>query len=789
VLCLTLGIGTNAAVLSWIEGILIRPYPLVPHQDRMFALIGTTRGVPGHNGLSYPDFVDFEKNSMLFESFIIDRITGTTLSVGDRAERALVGIVSANYFDALGVRPILGRGFRPEEATGRNAHPVTVIAYRTWRDRYNFDPNIIGRTQYLNGVQHTVIGVAPERFHGTFVGYSFNFWVPTSMQETFDTTGYKLEDRGARWIEGYAILKSGVSRQQAQAELNSISQRLEKDFPDTNRGHENQLVPLWKTPFNGAGNMSSTLAITMAVVFLVLLIACANVGNLLLARSLLRRHEMTMRLALGAGRRRLVRQLVTEGLLLSLIAAAGGIAVAYWCRNALVLAFPPPLPGTVIDYPGQIDWRVLAVSAGICMASTLLFALVPAIRASDVDLSNALKAEAGGVLGGSTRSRLRSALVLVQVSLSFILLAGTGLLLQSLIKMRNASPGFNANVVSSVVDLFSAGYNVERAKIFHTQLLDHVRTLPGVESAALTRVIPFSYNVFSSAPIEVDGYQPPPNEQPTVEYIEVTEDYFTTLGIPIVSGREFIRTDDENAPPLAIINETMAAKYWPGNDPVGQRLKVKDRWMQIVGIAKNSNYRSKTETPVPFFYVPLRQNFRVQNSLLIQTHETPGAIMKALAREVHGLDPNLAPLITERLQDQINEISYSQRLAVTLVALFGAMALFLAAIGLYAVVSYTVSQGTRELGLRMALGAGAKDLMRQVMSRGLLLTASGVAIGGVAAIMLTRLMGNMLYKISPHDPLAFGMAFAVITIASLAACFLPAWRATRIDPVQALREQ
>ena len=466
VLCLTLGIGTNAAVLSWIEGILIRPYPLVPHQDRMFALIGTTRGVPGHNGLSYPDFVDFEKNSTLFESFIIDRITGTTLSVGDRAERALVGIVSANYFDALGVRPILGRGFRPEEATGRNAHPVTVIAYRTWRDRYNFDPNIIGRTQYLNGVQHTIIGVAPERFHGTFVGYSFNFWVPTSMQETFDTTGYKLEDRGARWIEGYAILKPGVSRQQAQAELNSISQRLEKDFPDTNRGHENQLVPLWKTPFNGAGNMSPTLAITMAVVFLVLLIACANVGNLLLARSLLRRHEMTMRLALGAGRRRLVRQLVTEGLLLSLIAAAGGIAVAYWCRNALVLAFPPPLPGTVIDYPGQIDWRVLAVSAGICMASTLLFALVPAIRASDVDLSNALKAEAGGVLGGSSRSRLRSALVLVQVSLSFILLAGTGLLLQSLIKMRNASPGFNTNVVSSVVDLFSAGYNARPREDF-----------------------------------------------------------------------------------------------------------------------------------------------------------------------------------------------------------------------------------------------------------------------------------------------------------------------------------
>lgn len=788
-LCLTLGIGTNAAVLSWIEGILIRPYPLVPHQDRMFALIGTTRGVPGHNGLSYPDFVDLEKNSTLFESFIIDRITGTTLSVGDRAERAAVGIVSANYFDALGVKPILGRGFRPEEGTGRNAHPVTIISYRAWKDRYNFDPNVIGRTQLMNGVQHTIIGVAPERFHGTFIGYSFSFWVPTSMQETFDTTGYKLEDRGARWIEGYAILKSGVSRQQAQAELNSISQRLEKDFPDTNRGHENEIVPLWKTPFNGAGNMSATLAITMAVVFLVLLIACANVSNLLLVRSLARRHEMAMRLALGAGRRRLVRQLVTEGLLLSLIAAIGGIAVAYWCRNALVLAFPPALPGMVIDYPGQIDWRVLALSAGVCIASTLLFALVPAIRASDIDLSNALKAEAGGVLGGSNRSRLRSALVLVQVSLSFILLAGTGLLLQSLIKMRNASPGFNTNVVNSVVDLFSAGYKLDDAKMFHTQLLDRVRTLPGVESAALTRVIPFSYNVFSSTPIEVERYQPPPNEQPTVEYIEVTEDYFRTLGIPIVSGREFMRSDEEKAPPLAIINETMAAKYWPGKDPVGQRLKAKDRWLQIVGIAKNSNYHTKTETPLPVFYVPLRQNFRVQNTLLIRTRETPGAMMKPLAREVHALDPNLAPLITERLQDQIDEISYSQRLAVMLVALFGGMALFLAAIGLYAVISYSVSQGTRELGLRMALGAGTKDLLRLVMSRGLLLIVSGVTIGLLAAIMLTHLMGNMLYKVSPRDPLAFGSALAVITIASLAACFFPAWRATRIDPTQALREQ
>src|SRR5256886_3985569 len=268
ILCLTLGIGTNAAVLSWIEGILIRPYPLVAHQDRMFALNATTRGETGYTGLSYPEFLDYEKNSTLFESFIVDKITGTTLSVGDRAERASGAIVSANYFDALGVRPILGRGFRPEEGGGRNAHPVTVIGYRTWKDRYGGDPNIIGRTQMLNGVQHTIIGVAPEKFHGTFIGTHLNFWVPVSMPEAFDTA-YKLEDRGARWIEGYVFLKPGVTRQQADAELHSIAQRLENNFPETNRGHGVELLPLWKTPFNGASAMSQTLEITMAVVFLV----------------------------------------------------------------------------------------------------------------------------------------------------------------------------------------------------------------------------------------------------------------------------------------------------------------------------------------------------------------------------------------------------------------------------------------------------------------------------------------------------------------------------------------
>jgi len=787
ILCLTLGIGTNAAALSWIEGILIRPYPLVAHQDRMVALSGTTRGGE-RGGLSYPDFLDFEKNSTLFESFIVDRIMGTTLSVGDRAERSVGGIVSANYFDALGVRPILGRGFRPEEGTGRNAHPVTVISYLTWKNRFKGDPDIVGKTQFMNGVQHTIIGVAPEKFHGTFIGVSFNFWVPTSMQETFDNTGYKLEDRGTRWIESFAFLKPGVARQQGEAELSAIAKRLENDFPETNRGHGIEIFPLWKTPFNGAAGISPTLGITAAVVFFVLLIACANVSNLLLARSLLRRHEMTMRLALGAGRRRLIKQLFTEGLLLSLIATLGGIAVAYWSRNALVLAFPSPAPGIIMEFAGQLDWRVLLVSVAICIGSTMLFALMPAIQSSHVDLSGALKSEGAGVVGGSGRSRLRSALVLVQVSLSFVLLAGTGLLLQSLQRMQNASPGFSTNnVIMSVVDLFSAGYKLDRAKIFHTQLLDRVRALPGVESAALTRLTPFSYNPPSSAPIEIDGYQAAPDEQPNADYLQVSEDYFSTLEIALVAGREFTKNDDENSPPVAIINETMAAKYWPGKDPIGQRLKVKDKWMQIVGVAKTVNYETKLEAPKSFFYVPVRQNFFVGNALLIRTRETPGAITNALAREVHALDPTLAPYAADRLQVQVDGRGYTQRLAATLLAIFGGMALFLAAIGLYGVMSYSVSQSTRELGVRMALGATVRDLLRLVISRGLRLTIAGIAIGLAAALLLTRLMGNLLFQVSPRDPIAFGAALIILLAVALVACFLPARRAARIDPVRALR--
>jgi macrolide transport system ATP-binding/permease protein len=787
ILCLTLGIGANAAVFSWVEGILFRPYPLVTHQEQLLALTGTARG-EGRTAVSWPDLLDLQRSCTLIDSFIVNKIMGTTLSIGDRAEVTTGSIVSANYFDAIGVHPILGRGFEPGEDTGRNAHPVTVISYQLWKGRFKGDPQIIGKTQRLNNVVHTIVGVAPEGFYGTFVGWAMQFWVPASMEETFEAGGYKLEDRGARWIEAYVRLKPGVTRQQAQQEMAAVVNRLEADYPETNRGRGIQLWPLWQTPFNNAGTLLPTLEIMLVVVVLVLLIACANVGNLLLVRSFARRHEMTVRMAIGAGRGRLLKQLFTEGLILAAFGAAGGLLVAHWCRHALVLLFPAR-GGVAMHLPGEIDWRILALSAGVCLLATLLLGLVPALQTGKIDLAGALKSDSAGVVGGVGRAWVRSGLVVVQVSLSFVLLVGAGLLLQSLQKIRNTSPGFSTrDVLDSAVNLVSAGYDAPRARTFQDELLERVKALPGVESAAYARMTPLSYGSFSSTPIAVDGYQPPPEEQPTVEYNEVGPGYFVTIGIPLASGREFTRADDEKAALVAVVNETMAARYWHGRNPIGERVQVKGRWMQVVGVAKDSKYESVREAPKPFFYVPLRQNFARGAGLHIRTPLSPETMAAALMREVHALDPDLALFEVITLQEQLDRSTSPQQVAVTLVGVLGGLALLLAAIGLYGVMSYAVSQSTRELGLRMALGAGASSLLKLVLSRGLALTAGGVALGAAVALGLTRLLGNLLYKVSPRDPLAFGSALAVMTIAALAACFLPAWRATRTDPARALRD-
>ena len=787
ILCLTLGIGANAAVFSWIEGILLRPFPLVADQDRWFAVTGTDRGAPGHTDVSWPDWLDLQRGSTLVDAFIAEKITGTTLSVGDRAERAPGSMVSANYFDAIGVRPLLGRGFAPGEDVGRNAHPVTVISYQTWQNRFRGDPAILGRTQMLNGLPHTIVGVAPPGFFGTFVGYAFQFWVPASMQPQFSAGVYKLDDRGARWIEGFVRLKRGVTTEQAEAELSGIMARLERDYPDTNRGRGVRLFPLWQTPFNNAGAMVPTLGVALVIVLSVLLIACANVGNLLLVRAFARQHELTVRLSIGAGRARLVRQLLTEGMLLSAGAAVLGIVIAHWLRDALAF-LTPPRGGIVLRLPGELDWRVVAASAAVCVVATLIFALIPAIITSHVDLARALRSESGGVVGSRRATRVRSALVVVQIALSLVLLVGAGLLIKSFLAIRTASPGFTTDgVLTTTVDAFTAGYDVRRTRTFQDELIDRVARISGVQSAAFSASTPFTYASTSSAPIAVDGYDPPRDQQPIADYNTISPDYFATMGIPITAGRAFTAADDEGAAPVVIDDETMAQQFWRGSDPVGSRLQVKGRWLRVVGVARPIKSRNFMEERRPYFYVPLRQNPVPVLALQVRTALDPATLRASLVREVRALDANIAPGELITMREQVERTTAPQRIALTMLIVFGGLAVGLAAIGLYGVMAATVAQSTRQLALRMALGAEPSDVVRLVMRSGLALTIAGVVVGAGAAFETTRLMGYLLYEVNPLDPVVFAAAVAVVAAAATSACIAPAVRATRTDPLHALR--
>lgn len=786
ILCLALGIGATTAVFSWIEGILLRPFPLVANQSRMVALTGMDQN--DRDDVSWADFQDLRRNSSTVESFIAEHIGRATLNIGYRAERATGSVVSSNYFEALGIHPILGRTFRPDEEQGRNAHPVAVISYQMWTDRYHRDPDIIGKIQMLNGVKYTIVGVTPEGFYGTFVGYSWQFWVPASMEEAFEGDGYKLEDRAARWIEGFAILKPGVTIEQAQTELSALGVRLAAQYPGADRGRNFRLYPLSRTPFNNAGTLLPTLRIALVVGCLVLLIACANVGNLLLVRSFARSHEMTVRLSVGAGRARLLRQLLTEGLLLSAAAAACGFEVAYWCRDLLKVMFAPPAPGAVINLPAEMDWRVLALSAGVALAATLLFGLVPAMRASKVDLAGALKSDSGGGVGGRGKSWIRSALVIVQVSLSFILLVGAGLLMKSLQAMRAADVGCaTEGVLYGNVDMVAAGYDGARMRNFQDQLTDRVQAIPGVESMVWSKWVPFSLRSPSSGAIVVEGYETATGKQPVVEYNEVGPGYFATTGTALLAGRDFSVADSPTTAPVAVVNEAMVERFWRGETPLGKRFQVNGRWLSVVGVARTAKYESLVDYNKPFFYTALRQGAPGGSNFQIRTRLGPAAMANALARQIKAIDDNLAPGEVITMREQVNRRTWSERAAVTLLGIFGGIALLLSAIGLYGVMSYAVSQGTRELGLRMALGATGADLLRIVMFRGIQVTIAGICVGGAVAFALTRLMGDLLYKTSPRDPGSFAAAFVSMALAAMAACLLPAWRAMRTDPVRALR--
>jgi predicted permease len=788
VICLALGIGAHASVLSWTEGIVRHPFPLVRDQEQLVAVAGTAKGASDLDEMSWPDFMDLSHATSAFSAFFVSKITGATLTGGDRAERLVGQLVTANYFDAIGVRPLLGRGFLPGEDVGRGAHPITVISYLLWQDHFAGNSRVIGSTISYNGVPHTIVGVTPEGFLGTFVGYAMQFWIPASQQAVLDPSGYKLEDRSARWVEGFARLKPGVSIETGQAQMDAAARRFALEFPNEDRGRGVRIVALADNPWDNASVLKPMLRVGSLVAALVLAIVCANIANLLLVRALARRSELSVRRALGASRIRLTRQLVTEGLILAVLGTAAGLLLAYLCRDVLGFFFAPR-GGVSLVFAADFNWRVLTTTIAIGLGSTLLFALAPALHMTRPDLASAMRAAAPGSLSGS-RGPLRAGLVVVQVSLSVLLLVSTGLVVTSLGRLLAADPGFaTTNVTTTAINLFAAGYDTARAHRFEDDLLDRIRAIGGVSSAAFARSLPFSTRPYDNGPIMVDGYQPSKDEQPTADYNAISPDYFRTLDLPLLFGRDFSSADADTSAPVAIVSRALAQRYWRNDSPIGRRLQLGGTWMRIVGVVGDMKYRSFTESPGMLFYVPLAQRRSTGVSLFLRTSSNGVAagLAPSVIAAIHAIDPVVSPYEIITMREQVNRSTSVQRILVALLVVFSSVALFLAVIGLYGTISYMVSENTRELGLRMALGARPSQLLALVMSSGLRMTMTGVFLGVIIALGTTRLLGDLLFRVSPRDPLILSSVTIMMAVAAVFACLVPAWRATRLDPVRALR--
>ena len=785
VVSLALGIGANTTIFSWVKSILLRPLPGVTEVDRLMLMVERSRS-GSFTSTSYPDFVDFQRNTGSMVDLAAYTMQPIGLNAGERTDRVWSEVVSANYFDVMGVKPILGRGFLPEEGEKPGGAPVVVLSYGLWSQRFNSDPHILGKTITLNSHPFAVIGVAPKDFYGSFVGLSMDLWVPVVMQRDIYAGADWLDRRGDHWLLVFARPKPGVSVAQAQAALTSISNVLAKQYPATNTGRTLALVPIWKAPFGGTQIFRPVLIVLTLVVGMVLLIACANVANLLLARSLGRRKEIAIRLAVGANRFRLVRQLLTESTVLALLGGALGLTLVHW-GNRLLATFSPPasLP---IHLAIETDARVLLFTLAISVLTGLLFGLAPALQASSPSLVNALKDETARFGGVRGHARLRSLLVIGQVALSLMLLIAATLFVQGLRKAETINPGFDANhVLAASFDLFPNGYTDERGKIFEKELLERVQAIPGVESASYIRRLPLGFTGTSSNSVTIDGYVPKPNEEVVIDLNWVGPNYFHTMRTPILGGRDFASSDEASSQRYLIINEAMAQRYWKGRDPLGTKVRMGATDYQVVGVVQTGKYQSLSEEPLPYMFLPLTQDYASDATLVVRGAGDPGAYAAPLREVVRSMDPGLALFDIVRLTDYMNVPLFASRMAASFLGLLGFLALLLATVGLYSVMAYAVAQRTHEIGIRMALGAQRKDVLALVARQGLFLTGTGIVVGLAGAFGVARFARSMLYGINPSDPLTYLALSLVLSAVAMLACFVPARRATRVDPLVALR--
>lgn len=797
VLSIALGLAANTSIFTLVNAVLFKPMP-VPHPEQLVALYTTEPNSRYPGEFSYPDYRDYRDHNEVFSDLFVHY--GTPVSMknsGDKPELIWGELVTGNYFTGLGVTPTAGRVLSTSDDRAEGGHPVAVLSHGFWQRRFDSDRNIVGKSVRLNGHDFTVIGVARHGFSGTrFVGFIPDVWIPLTMraQIVAGSEGW-LENRAGQSFNVNGRLKPGVTIAQATAAMNTYAQQLAEAYPKTNANITVGMVPggsKTQPALTLLGYIPIVAGLMMGIVGLVLLIACANVANLLLARASVRRREIAIRLALGAGRRRLVRQLLTESVLLSLIGGGLGLLLAQWF-NAIVPLANPQLDFATIDfsYDLALDYRIVGFTLCLSALTGVIFGLLPALQASRSDLVTALKGDGPSVTSGTRRLSLRNLLVVAQVALSLILLISAGLFIRSTRNVQEMSPGFESKqILLASVDVGLHGYDEAKGRNFFKQIVDRVKSLPGVEGASIAGPLPLdAYS--NGARLTVEGAMPQyENERISASYSIVGHDYFQAMDTPILEGRAFTEHDDQTAPGVVVVNETLAQRFWPNESPLGKRVQLgsaRSPYREVVGVAKDGKYFLLGEPPTEYMFVPHPQNYDGKMTLIVRTSREPENLAEAVRQEVASLDSELPVYGVKTMPRFLDRILSGPKSIAALATIFGLIALLMAAVGLYGVMSYSVAQRTREVGIRMALGAGRSAVLRLVLKEGLILVCAGIGIGLVAAAAISRLLGSMLYGISATDAVTFVTIPFLLALVALLASYVPARRATKVDPMVALR--
>jgi putative ABC transport system permease protein len=779
---LAVAICANSTVFSWIDGTMLRPIPGARDASDLVSLQRGERSASPTPPFSYLDYRDLREQNRTLTGLLAYHNDWIALTGGAQQERAYIANVSANYFDVLGIKPVLGRFFLPEEES--NAVPDVVLGYSLWKTRYAKDPAIVGKTIEVARHPVTVIGVAPEGFVGAAPGLRDDLWVTL---DPLGTDGWRMTHRDSVWLIVIGRLRPGVSRGQAAQDLDTQMHHIVVAYPDQHLGDNRiTLDPMWRSPFGANGLLASTLPILLAFAAVVLLLTCANVATLTLVRFVARRRELAIRQSLGANRIQLVRQMVLEGLVLSIAAGAAALVLTSFTSKTFAWFFPAnSIP---LRLNGSMDHRVVIGIAVLSLLVGMLCGALPAWRSSHAPANEVLKAESASISGSSHNRKLLSGLVVTQIALSLPLLVCSGLFLRTLRNLATANPGFEQDhVLTASVGLNIAGYGNDEAQLIRRKILDRVSALPGVKVASLTDWIPMTL-IQKKNDAYPEGYVPHPHESLLIETAEVGPRYFESLHIPIVQGREFTLHDDEKAPSVIIVDETAARHYWPGQDPLGKRLRVWGSLSTVVGVARNSTHTFVNESPEPMVYNNYLQHPGYETMVQVKTEGNPIDMEPVVESAIHEIDPRLPVFDVRSMRESTQMASTLAVIQSTLAGMFALIGLVLAATGIYGVVAYRTQMRTHEIGVRMALGASRVDVLRLVLLQGLWLTGIGLALGLAVTLGLTRFIARLLYGIGASDPFTVVSVVMLLGAMSFLACYLPAHRAMRRNPVTAIRE-